>query len=365
MKNEYTVAAYYFPQWHHDPQHESILHKSPDWSEWDTLKHAVSRFPGHNQPKVPVWGYLDESDPKTSEIQIEAASSHGIDVFIYDWYWDMNGEASGMFLHSALEKGFLHAKNRDKMKFGLMLCNHRPLNRERWDALTDYVVDTYFGLPEYWTIDGAKYFSIYQLFTLIEGLGGMEQTLDALESFRAKAAKKGYQLHLNFVQWGLQNEKIIGPDANKTVNALTGDSVTSYVWIHNFTPKAPLYAPYAQWRDGATPYWAQFRDTFDKEYYPNVSMGWDSSGRFNPEEEYHADPNGGYFCTIMSDNTPDEFEIGLRRARDFLAAGSNKHKIVTLYAWNEWTEGGYLEPEKKYGYGYLDAIKKVFRDEVK
>ena len=203
MKKEYTVAAYYFPQWHHDPQHEELLGKSRDWSEWDVLKHAVPRFPGHNQPKVPVWGYLDESDPKTSEIQINAAADHGIDVFIYDWYWDMNGEDTGKFLHSALEKGFLKAKNRSRMKFGLMLCNHRELSRERWELLTDYVIENYFHLPEYWEVDGGKYFSLYELSTFVKGLGGMQQAAEAIESFRKKAAAKGYKLHINFVEWGL------------------------------------------------------------------------------------------------------------------------------------------------------------------
>ncbi len=355
MKRDYTVCAYYFPQWHHDPQHKT----SPTWSEWEVLKEAVPRFEGHNQPKIPCWGYLDESKPETSEIQIDAAADHGIDVFIYDWYWDMNGENTGMFLNSALEKGFLKAKNRDRMKFGLMLCNHRQLSRQRWDEMVDIVIDRYFPCEEYWEIDGAKYFSIYELYTLVKGLGGIEETKDAIDSFYKKAEAKGYKLHLNFVEWGLQKEEITG-DANDVSLYLGAKSITSYVWIHNFTPKAPLYAPYAQWRDGATPFWEKFDKKFQLEYFPNVSQGWDSSGRFDPKKEYVADPNGGYFCTIMSDNTPEEFEIGLQRSKEFLDSCKNTHKIVTLYAWNEWTEGGYLEPEKKYGYGYLEAIRKVF-----
>ncbi len=353
MKNT-TVAAYYFPQWHHDPLHT----QSPDWSEWDTLKKAVPRFPGHNQPKVPVWGYLDESKPETSEIQINAAADAGIDVFIYDWYWDMMGKNTGKFLHSALEKGFLHAPNRNRMKFGLMWCNHNEVDRERWETMTDEIVDRYFPCPEYWEIDGKKYFSIYQLYTLIEGLGGVEQTLDAIRSFREKAAKKGYDIHLNFVQWGLQKTETIGPDQAAMVSRLGADSVTSYVWIHDFIPDAPLYAPYSEWRDGATPVWDKYDKMFP-DYFPNVSMGWDSSGRFDPEKEYEIDHNG-YFCTIMSDNTPDEFKIALERCRNFMASSRAKHKVVTLYAWNEWTEGGYLEPEMRYGTAYLDAIHDVF-----
>ena len=59
----YEVAAYYFPNYHVDPQNEALFGK--DWSEWVLIQAARPRFPGHLQPKVPVWGYEDESDPKS------------------------------------------------------------------------------------------------------------------------------------------------------------------------------------------------------------------------------------------------------------------------------------------------------------
>jgi len=36
--------------------------------------------------------------------------------------------------------------------------------------------------------------------------------------------------------------------------------------------------------------------------------------------------------------------------------------VITIYAWNEWTEGGYLEPDTVHGMGYLEAIRNVFAD---
>jgi|SRR5680860_669783 len=58
-----TVAAYYFPNYHTgDPRNE--LNMGTNWSEWELVKAAQPRFPGHQQPKVPLWGFVDEKDPK-------------------------------------------------------------------------------------------------------------------------------------------------------------------------------------------------------------------------------------------------------------------------------------------------------------
>ena len=55
------VAAYYFPNYHTgDPRND--LNMGKDWSEWELVKAAQPRFPGHQQPKVPAWGYVDEKD---------------------------------------------------------------------------------------------------------------------------------------------------------------------------------------------------------------------------------------------------------------------------------------------------------------
>src|ERR1700722_18526084 len=57
-----TVAAYYFPDYHPgDPRNEKA--KGHGWSEWELVKQAKPRFPNHQQPKIPAWGYTDESDP--------------------------------------------------------------------------------------------------------------------------------------------------------------------------------------------------------------------------------------------------------------------------------------------------------------
>src|SRR6056297_2187863 len=117
--NEYFVAAYIWPSCHHDARFGDMLW--PDgMGEWEIIKKGDPRFEGHYQPKVQIWGYEPDNDPHVMERWIEAATDHGVNVFIFDWYWFDEGP----FLESALNDGFLQAKNNEKMQFYLMWANH-------------------------------------------------------------------------------------------------------------------------------------------------------------------------------------------------------------------------------------------------
>lgn len=79
------VACYYFPNYHVDVRNQPV--HGQGWSEWELVKAATPRWPGHSQPNLPLWGYTDEADPVQMGQKIAAAADHGIDAFIFDWYW--------------------------------------------------------------------------------------------------------------------------------------------------------------------------------------------------------------------------------------------------------------------------------------
>ena len=370
----YEVAVYYFPSYHPNPVYSERYGK--DWTEWNLAKTATPRFPGHDQPKVPAWGYEDESDPAVMARKIDAAADSGVDVFLYDWYW----HDTGPFIGAGLEEGFLKAPNRDRIKFALMWANHDwieifpakssikpvtlnpgPVTRETFVKATDHIIKTYFSQPNYWRIDGKPYFSVYELMTLIQGLGGVEATRAALDDFRDRARKAGVgELHLNAVMWGVQvlpNERTV-KNPEELLGKLGMDSVTSYCWIHHVVPEGFPAAEYTPWMEKSAALWPDFVKRWPVPYYPNVSMGWDSSPRTTQSDVFE---NRGYpYTPVVVGNTPAAFKEALTRARAFLDTQPADRRILTINAWNEWTEGSYMEPDIKNGTGYLDALREVF-----
>lgn len=62
----------------------------------------------------------------------------------------------------------------------------------------------------------------------------------------------------------------------------------------------------------------------------------------------------------MGGNTPQNFKRALKAIRTWLNDRPANQQIITINAWNEWTEGSYLEPDTEHRFGYLEAIQTVF-----
>jgi hypothetical protein len=366
--NKLEVACFYFGNYHPGDPRNTITY-GPAWSEWELVKNAKPRFPGHQQPHLPQWGFEDESDPAVMAKKIDAAADHGISAFIFDWYYYNDGP----FLERPIDIGFLKAKNNTRMKFALMWANADwsdifPAKRgkpskllypgevtpQTFEKICDHVIKDYFQHPSYWRIDGKPFFSFYYLTKLRDGFGSVEATRAALDKFRAKAKAAGLPgLHLNAISLFLPLDR----DTEALVRNLGFDSVTSYGWKDHVNLPQQV-TDYKEFRDAYLKYWDDARKLFAVPYYPNVTMGWDSSPRADPRDEFG---DFGYpFTNVVGNNTPENFRQALELTRQRLLAQSNGPRILTINCWNEWTEGSYLEPDTVNGMKYLEAIRDVF-----
>lgn len=367
------VACYYFPNYHADARNRAL--HGPGWMEWELVKCARPRFPGHAQPKVPAWGYTDEANPAHMEQKIAAAADHGIDAFIFDWYYYDDGP----FLERGLEEGFFGAANRDRVKFCCMWANHdwkdihpcgRTLGRatlfpgkvtpQTFETIVGKMVDEYFVHPSHLLVDGCPYFSIYDLTRFIENFGSLAATGRAVESFRKRVQAAGFpDLHLNAVVWGrtiLPGEQL-PVDPRGIVHDLGFDSATSYVWIHHAALEQSPLTPYDTVRERYFAHWDRMVKEYRMPYYPNVTMGWDSSPRTLPSDVW--EPVGYPFMNSLGGNTPAAFRAALAATRDRLAT-THPAAMLNINCWNEWTEGSYLEPDTATGMAYLEAVRDVF-----
>jgi hypothetical protein len=226
----------------------------------------------------------------------------------------------------------------------------------------EHVIERYFAHPSYWRIDGKPYFSIYELTTLMRGLGGLEDTRRALDWFRERVQKAlGCDLHLNAIVWGIRilPAETEPTDPRTPLQMLGFDSVMSYVWVHHVPMDGFPAVSYPGYAERAAQDWERLATAYSLPYHPNVSMGWDSSPRTVQSDPF--DPAPGYpYTSVLVDNTPAAFEQALVRARDFLERQPPAQRILTINSWNEWTEGSYLEPDSIHGMGCVEAVKRVF-----
>ncbi|ETZ23906.1 glycoside hydrolase family 99-like domain-containing protein [Pedobacter sp. V48] len=363
ITQDYDVAAFYWPAYHYEPRAAFLFPEKK--GEWEIIYKAQPKEKGHAQPKVPLWGYLDEANPKDMDKKITAAVDHGVNTFIFDWYW-YEGKP---FLEDCINEGFLKA-NKGRMKFYLMWANHDAttywerknpkkdsviwkgsVDRKQFNIVVDRVIEKYFKDPGYYKIDGAPVFCIYELHTLIAGLGGATQTKEALDYFREKTIAAGFPgLHLQGILWqalpssiaGVPGEKI--GTQNKVMEYFGFNSLTNYCWAHLQNPDGD----YEKWADLSTNMWQGFSNDFTIPYFPNLTISWDANPRFPYKTGYINNP------------APEKFEKYVEKAKAFADAHPKQRKLITINAWNEWSEGSYLEPDTLHKMGYLDVLKKAF-----
>ncbi len=381
-----TVACYTFPHYHRSAYNDRLF--APGWTEYVLMRGCVPWFPGHHQPRTPMLGELDERLPATWDVYFDLAKQHGVNAFIFDWYWYGNRPA----LHEALEEGFLGSPNRDGVQFAVMWTNHPWANwfptagvaqppdwpwpgvqeaggvatweivdpgptslEDTWRGLA-YIVARYFHDPGYWRIADEPVLVIWDVGLLIRtfGVDGTHRLFTELRDFARKLGHPGIHVHASMGDLSVASQF---PEAGIDSYGLYNPIVVA----GGRRPPAenlPEYGVVAA--DVVTTLWPEIDARSSAPCFPNVGPGWDDSPRHmpfrRPENGLRSEWPGN---VIVVDETPAAFEALVRAAFAYLNARPEVPPILTIGCWNEWTEGHYLLPDTRHGFGMLRALRRA------
>ncbi len=369
VARDMTVATIYFPSWHADDHYSAWYGEG--WNEWKLLESNPERFPGHHriQP-AKDWGYFDEADPQWMAKQIDLAVEHGVDVFIFDWYW----YSGAQILHRPVEEALPQTPNRDKIKYALMWADHTwvdyfpypyDLDKLNWllpirhtaanfERVMAHCIKKHFSQPNYWRLDGGLYFSLFAPEEFIRQLGGAEAARKVLDAARQQVRDAGLgELHL-VAYTGI-------PQSIADIEKAGFDSMTSY----NVTtmssglqlPDQP-FEPYEAMIERHESYWDNM-DTGVLPYAPVVTVGWDVTPRWEQDVPWPPQKNHYPYTPTITGNTPEKFGDLVRRALRHAETSERGAPYILINAWNEWTEGSSLLPSEKYGDGYLRELSQA------
>lgn len=316
------VGAYYFPGWN-----------KPE--KWNCI--AANKEVEH-----PLLGYYREGDPEAAEWHIKWALEHGVSFFAFDFY-TANGS---QMLETALDEGFLRAKSMGKFKFCLNWCNHAPestMTAEQLDKFGDLVIKKYLTHPSYLRIEGKPVviFLVGHAFIRNLGLDGAKQAFGRFEQKAKEAGLPG--LYLAFC------EDAMGPNEVQGCKSIGVSAFCRYNYPYAGTgvngPTKHAEFSYQHLSEEGEKMWKEWQGITGGESWPTVMPGWD-------RRPWTKDTD-----VVITGSTPELFAQSLSKARNYVS----KDRVVLIEAWNEWGEGSVLEPSVERGFGYLDAVRKVFR----
>ena len=347
------IIAYYLTQFHPDPHNEQWWGKGV--TEWNNVCRAVPQYVGHYQPRLPgELGFYDLRIVENMKRQIELAHMYGIYGFSFYYYW-FDGER---LLEQPLEM-FL---NTPELDFPFSLCWANENWTKRFDGTNQDVlmeqpntVESYKNVicdmarflqdPRYIQVDGRKMLTVYRPSL-------MPQPKSVLNEWRDYCREQGLgELYIIAVK-----ENMVDIDWLKEgYDALSEfHPGTLYTNCRNITSELKFLR-----KDfgGEVYSYADivlkqkyFRYDFPKLYRAVMPM-WDNTARRD------------YKGMIFHGSTPSLYK---RWLKDVIQAGAQRgdleDNIIFINAWNEWGEGAYLEPDKRYGYAYLEATKEAVEE---
>lgn len=347
------VLAFYLPQFHPIPENDEWWMKG--FTEWTNVGKARRLFPGHYQPKVPAdLGYYDLRLSETRKAQADMAREFGIEGFCYWHYWFGNGRR-------LLERPFNEVLRTGKPDFPFCLAwaneswrgfyhgikSKEALIDQLYPGEDDYIAHFMEVLPafkdkRYITIDGKPLFLIYHPLQHPE-----------MSRFISLWQELAIQNGLNGVFFVGQTFYV---DDEKDQMLNMGFDALNAVRLFDYEKKARLLFECAKWRHkilrhprivdykAICPYLVGDAE-YNVDVFPTAFPNWDHT------------PRSGNKGLVLNHSEPRYFRDHMSDVVEHVKDKPYEHRIIFVKSWNEWAEGNYLEPDLRFGKGFLEVIK--------
>lgn len=358
-KQSPRIIALYLPQYHPFPENDEWW--GAGYTEWTSVGRAKPLFHGHYQPRIPAdLGYYDLRLPIVREQQASLAKEAGIEGFCYWHYWFGNGkQLMSNIIDEVISSGkpvfpFMigwanhswYAKNwnsSDTKKKDRLLIEQTFPGVEDIRKHYEYV-RVAFKDPRYIKEGNKPLFMVYladnvpEDFIRLWNEWAIEDGFDGVyfigninkDANADEYVKKGYNAVIkNRVDAAIQ-------DRNKSKFSFVLSKFMSH-----FLNRPDRMVEYSK----AAKFFVDQEEDRSENVIPSMIPGFDHS------------PRSGKYGLIIHNSTPELFES---HCKEVLSVVSQKeNKLVFLRSWNEWGEGNYMEPDLKYGKGYINALRRA------
>ena len=349
------LLAYYLPQFHPIPENDDWWGKG--FTEWTNVARARKLFPGHYQPHIPAdLGFYDLRLPEVREQQASLARQAGIEGFCYYEYWFGSGRR---LLNRPFDE--VVASGKPDFPFCLAWANH-SWYKKRWDPKAKgcdelLIEQRYLGEDDYIAhfnsllsaFKDKRYVRVNgKLFYIVYDALHFDDVAAFINVWRRLAREHGLG-DFFFVATDFNSEhyaelKAKGFDATHNVDHLNiyhTSSILNKVWL-TFTRKC-LNLPMIYRYKNAIKYMLN-ESCRQRDVIPVVAPNWDHT------------PRSGAKGMVMTGAEPKFFKRLVQRALEMVKDKPAEERIIIVKSWNEWAEGNYMEPDLKYGHGYIEAL---------
>ncbi|MBP1615186.1 MAG: hypothetical protein H6Q13_2634 [Bacteroidetes bacterium] len=369
MKMKTKIIAFYLPQYYPIPENDEWWGKG--FTEWTNVGKARSLFKGHYQPKVPAdLGYYDLRLPIIREQQVELAKEAGVYGFCYWHYWFGNGKR----LMSDVFEDVLNTGKPD-FPFCLAWANHswyaKNWNTDGTKGKDKLLCEqTYPGIDDvkmhfqflckafkderYIKVDGRPLLVIFDPLSLPDYYIKMLQSLSRKEGF-----SDGLYLVGNLNSPQLPKEDFI----RGGYDAVTYQRLANIMYNNSSNYRKLWYRIVAGIKRSIFHY-PVFLSDYQNIYKYLINKDVDSQNDVIPAilPNWDHTPRSGMKGSLFINSTPDLFKKHVEMALSIVKNKPDSRRFIFLKSWNEWGEGNYMEPDLKYGKGYIKALNEALNE---